>query len=546
MKTLKTLLFFILLASVAYKANAYYQYRMALQAVPPQVRTVKARGGGLQITLSGTGQLQALETKVVAVRELQSSIVRIINDGTMLKAGQELCQLDTTPIIKDLRDRQTAYDTARSAVPKAEADAQLNLNTAATKTKTAHQQQQMLLTTNTATTDQAKATVKFNGSELEVSEKQMARKDSLAKDRLVPQHDVEIADLNVQSKRLNVTTASKQLEVQERTSDIGKSQGEMLIEDAKYSEEAARNKARQAIENARFNEAQARRMLELSQLQLQWCNIKAPISGLAVVRREYDESLGSDRPLRAGDQVYPMKRLMDIIDTSRMIVEAQIGEIDIGHVRTGQTARVYPRAAPGTMLRGVVKSVSEVASAPPVWRSNRLPGKKVFSVILSVLDSRPKLLRPGMTVDFELVEDTVKGGVRVPIQAVFRDQVSRASGIQVFRPAKSKAGPSLSNPEHLNTRTPEHLKTEHLNAGIVYVRKDGRFWPRTVALGKRNDNDVLVTQGLKAGDVLAEEMPPASLIGPAVRKEQRAHSGLLSFLNGGAPVKAASAEPPPD
>ena len=72
MKTLKTLLFFVLLASVIYKANAYYQYRVALQAVPVQVRTVKARGGGLQITLSGTGNLQALETKLVAVRELQS------------------------------------------------------------------------------------------------------------------------------------------------------------------------------------------------------------------------------------------------------------------------------------------------------------------------------------------------------------------------------------------------------------------------------------------------------------------------------------------
>jgi multidrug efflux pump subunit AcrA (membrane-fusion protein) len=325
--------------------------------------------------------------------------------------------------------------------------------------------------------------------------------------------------------------------VQERTSDIGKAQGEMLIEDAKYSEEAARNKARQAIANARFNEEQARRMLELSQLQLQWCAVKAPISGLAVVRREYDESLGSDRPLRAGDQVYPMKRLMDIIDTSRMIVEAQIGEIDIGHVRTGQTARVYPRAAPGTMLRGVVKSVSEVASAPPVWRSSRMPGKKVFNVILSVLDSRPKLLRPGMTVDFELVEDTVKGGVRVPIQAVFHDQVSRSSGVQVFRTGKDKGESGHAASKHLNTRTPEHL-----NAGIVYVRKDGRFWPRTVALGKRNDNDVLVTQGLKPGDVLAEELPPATLIGPAVRKEQRAHGGLLSFLNGSSPVRAASAK----
>ncbi len=244
-----------------------------------------------------------------------------------------------------------------------------------------------------------------------------------------------MADLNVQSKQLNVTTASKQLEVQERTSDISKSQGEMLLEDAKYSEESARNKTRQQIANARFNEEQARRILEMSQLQLQWCTIKAPISGLVELRRQYDPSMGSPRPLRAGDQIYPMRRLMNIIDTSRMIVEAEVGEIDIGHVHPGQAARVFPRAAPGTTLRATVKNVSEIAQAPQTWRTNQLPGKKVFRVVLSVLDSRPRLLRPGMMVDFELVEETLANGVRVPIQAVFsrRGLGVRGSGLGVRR-----------------------------------------------------------------------------------------------------------------
>jgi multidrug efflux pump subunit AcrA (membrane-fusion protein) len=533
MKTLKTVLFLILLASIAYKANAYYQYRMAAQAVPPHVKTVKARPGALRITLSGTGTLQALETKVVAVREVQSTVVRIIDDGTMVKAGQEVCQLDTAPIIKDLRDRQTAYVTAQAAVPKAEADAQLSLMTAATKAKTARQQQQILLTSNDATTQQAQATVKFNGSELGVAEKQKNRKESLAKDQLVPQHDVEIADLNVQSKHLNVTTATKQLEVQERTSEISKSQGEMLIEDAKFSEESAKNKARQQVDNARFNESQARRMLEMSQLQLQWCTVKAPIAGLVELRREYDPSMGSPRPLRAGDQIYPMRRLMDIIDTTRMIVEAEVGEIDIGHVRAGQAARVFPRAAPGTTLRARVKSVSEIAQSPQTWRTGQLPGKKVFRVVLSVLDSRPRLLRPGMSVDFELVEETLTGGVRVPIQVVFPDQAGKSE--------KSKSMTARAHVEPVSARTHHPLRRSSpasqllgVKTGIVYVRKDGRFWPRAVTLGKRNDNDMLVTRGLKPGDVLAEHQPPASLIGPAVRKEHRGHAGgVMALLSWG-------------
>jgi HlyD family secretion protein len=490
MKLLKTFLFFILLGSIGYQANAYYQYRKASQVVPPRVKTVTARAGALRITLSGSGTLQAQQSRVVAVREVQSRLVSIVEDGEMVKAGQVVARLDQTAIQKELRERQAAYDTAKAAIPKTEADVLLNLNNAATKSKKAQTDQQLALTTNAAGTDQAKAQIDFNQSELQQAERQKQRKESLAKDQLVPQREVELAELNTQGKRLSVVTAGKQYEVQETTAKIGKSQAEMTITDAKFGEEAARNKAEQQRENTRFNALQAKRMLEMSQRQQGYCTITAPISGLAVVERSWDPSQGTERPLRAGDQVFPSRGLMEIIDTARMVVEAEVGEIDIGRIKKGERGRIFPRAAPGTVLRARVKSVSEVASAPPMWRGNRTPGKKVFRVVLEVLDARPKLLRPGMTADFELVEEEIDRGVRVPIQAVF------SKGRQK----------------------------------IVYVRKDGRYLARAVTLGKRNDNDILVTAGVKAGDVMAEQLPPATLIGPAKKSTPRSRAGGLLSL----------------
>jgi HlyD family secretion protein len=491
MKLIKALLFLFLLGAVAYQANAYYEYQQAARAVPPKVRTVTARGGTLRITLSGSGTLQAQQSRVVAVREVASRLVRIIDDGAMVKAGQVVAELDTTQVIKELRERQAAYDTALAAVPKTEAEVLLNLNSAATKSKKARQEQALLLTTNIATTDQAQAELKFKGSELQQSERQKQRTENLARDRLVPQRDLETADLNVQGKKLSVVTAEKQLEVQEHTGKISASQGDMLIQDARFGEESAKSKADQQRVNTRFNMLQSKQMLEMSQRQLQYCKITAPLSGLAVVERQWDPSQGSERPMRAGDQVYPSRGLMEIIDTARMVVEANVGEIDIGHVRKGQKARAFPRSAPGTVLRARVKSVSEVAQTPPMWRGNRTPGKKVFRVLLEVLDARPKLLRPGMTADFELVEEEINRGVRVPIQAVFTQ-------------GKSK---------------------------VVYVRRDGRFWPKSVTLGKRNDNDVIVVKGIRPGDVLAERTPPPSLIGAARRSQPaRQARGLLSLL----------------
>src|SRR5258708_534202 len=99
-RRLRTVLFLILLASIAYQANAFYQYRKAAHFVPPHVPTVTARTGELQITLTGSGALQALETRSVGVREVQSRLTRIVADGAMVKAGEVVASLDTTPVMK--------------------------------------------------------------------------------------------------------------------------------------------------------------------------------------------------------------------------------------------------------------------------------------------------------------------------------------------------------------------------------------------------------------------------------------------------------------
>lgn len=524
MRTLKSLLFLLLLASIGYKANAYYQYRKAAGTPPPRVPTVKARSGPLRITLTGSGLLKPLEFRVVGDREVQSTIVTIIDDGQMVKAGQLIAQLDTASLMKDLRDRETAYHTALATISSTESDVLLNLNNAQTKTTKAKQDQSLLLSTNRATTDEGEAQLAYNKSDLDEAQKQSKRQTSLAKDQLVPQHDAEIADLNAQSKQVNVVQASKQLDVDQETEKIGKAQGAMLIDDAKFGEQAAASKAREQIANVKYNALQAKRQLELTQDQILWCTVRSPISGMAVVHRQYDRSLDADRPLMAGDQVYPNEPLSEIIDTSKMVVEAQVGEIDIGHVRAGQAALLFPRAAPGVTLRGRVKSVSEIAESPPVWRSANLPGKKVFEVLLTVQDSRPKLLRPGMTADFELLENTVTGGVKVPIEAVFRREART-------RPAADR-DKSLSATKRRRGSAAYHLASS-VSEGVVYLRKEGRFWPRDVDLGARNDNDVLVTKGLKAGDVIAERLPPETLIGSAARPRPRPRlGGLLSLLSG--------------
>src|SRR5438876_678670 len=81
----------------------------------------------------------------------------------------------------------------------AEADLLMNVKNAETKVKNSQEDQRLLLSTNRATTEQAQSLLKFNGSELKQAERQKDRKESLARDQLVPEIDAESANLNAQS-----------------------------------------------------------------------------------------------------------------------------------------------------------------------------------------------------------------------------------------------------------------------------------------------------------------------------------------------------------
>jgi HlyD family secretion protein len=492
---LRSLAIFAVLALAAYRGTQFYRAQVAARAVPPVVPTTQAVKGNMAILLSGNGALEAEKTYVISNQQVDSKITSIVEDGVMVKSGDLLAHLDTNKIEKELADHQLAYDQAKAQIAKVEAENLLNVNNAATKTTKAQQDQQLLLTTNRAQIDQVASELKYNGAELGQAESQRKRKEGLAHERLIPTREADLAGLNVASKRLNVTQGEKKLTVQQHQERAAQAQGDMLISDAKFSEQSATNKAGEQLANARFNAESARQLLELSQLQLKWCTVRSNVAGLTMVARQWDESNGGLRPLRAGDNVFPMRRLMDIIDLARMRIVTNVSEMDISRVRAGQPVLIRPRSAPDTLLHGRVQSISSLARTGDVWRRNAIPGKKMFRMVVTVNENRPDLLRPGMTADYEVVEQRLAGVVTVPIQAVFR----------------TSQGPA------------------------VFVKRGGRFHVRPVRTANRNDNRIVIARGLKGNEVIALERPPLELLDtgarkPARRAEQK-HGPVQQLLN---------------
>lgn len=484
-RLIRTLGLLALLVWATQQGAHYYRARMAAATPPPTVPTTRAVRGTLAVRLAGNGTLEAEKTYVVANEQVESQIVRIVEDGALVRQGEVIVQLDTSKLEKEISEQVAAYEQAVAQIAKAEAEGRIQVANAATKTRTAQEEQALLGTTNRAEREQVASELEYNQAELKQAERQRTRKQSLARDLLIPAREAELAELKVASQALNVTQGEKKLSLQQHQERASQTKGELLVSDARYSEQVARNKAEEQVKNARFNAESATRRLELLRLRRDWCTVRAPASGLTVLAREWDGGGGGPRPLRPGDTALPSRRFMDIIDLSKMRVSTDVSEIDIGRVKIGQEVLIRPRPAPDTLLHGRVESISSLARSGDVWRRGAIPGKKMFRMLIAVNESRPDLLRPGMTVDYEVVERRLEGVITVPIQAV----------------QKTTRGPA------------------------VFVRRGERFVVKPVKTGVRNDNRIAITQGLKGNEVVALRRPPIELIERPVAKPGEGDGG---------------------
>ncbi len=98
--------------------------------------------------------------------------------------------------------------------------------------------------------------------------------------------------------------------------------------------------------------------------------IDAPVSGVV-----------NERPVTLGDSVDPSKELFHIIDLSRVIVQAEVYEEDVGKVKLGQEARVrvlgYPKDTFGGKTMFIGAELDPDKRTLPVWITVENPAGKL-------------------------------------------------------------------------------------------------------------------------------------------------------------------------
>jgi len=198
--------------------------------------------------------------------------------------------------------------------------------------------------------------------------------------------------------------------------------------------------------------------------------IFSPMSGtVSVLKREAGEIV-------IGSQ-FQEDVIMIVADLGHMEATVNVDENSIMKVKIGQPATLSVDALPGVVIVG---RVAEVASSARTAEPGEVLQKTEFRVKVAITEGGGQV-RPGMTVNANILTDTRQSTLSVPIQSVTLRPVAKWRRID-SESAGSK--PIVDTDGYVQ---------------LVYVVENGKAVARPVKVGIQNEDRIEILDGLKEG-----------------------------------------------
>jgi HlyD family secretion protein len=175
----------------------------------------------------------------------------------------------------------------------------------------------------------------------------------------------------------------------------------------------ARDSALAARKSAEGVVAQSTGALSSSEANLEYTSIHSPVDGIVISR-----NVDVGQTVAASFQTPTLFTIAQ--DLTRMQVDANVDEADIGKTKSGQKVTFTVDAWPEKVFSG---AISQVRYSPTVTQN-----VVTYNVIVQV-ENRDLLLRPGMTANVSILIRKESGVLRVPNAALrYRPSEKKAEG----------------------------------------------------------------------------------------------------------------------
>lgn len=200
--------------------------------------------------------------------------------------------------------------------------------------------------------------------------------------------------------------------------------------------------AQAQLEVAEAQVKQAKAQLDAAELDLKYTVIRSPVNGIVIAR-----NVEVGQTVTAGFQTPTL--FLIALDLTKMQVDTNVSEADIGGITEGKEATFSVDAYPGELFHGNVKQVRNA----PISVQNVV----AYDVVIEV-DNRDLRLKPGMTANVSIVVARKDGVLKVP-NAALRFSPPKSGRHDGEPSAKPAGGPSAGAPaEALKHQAPSGQK----------------------------------------------------------------------------------------
>lgn len=260
--------------------------------------------------IRATGTIQAVRANTIQVPQLAGAqtritLVRIVPNGSTVRAGDMLAEFDRTQLLDAARDAKAQFEDLTHQVRQKEAQ---NAN------------------------EREKRSADLTAAEAELSKAEI----QLKKGPVLSEIERQKNEVKASSARLRVESLRK-------------------IDALKTTAETA------ALNILMLQRQRQQVALDRATRNADLLVMKAPIGGMVALENLFKQ--GTLGPPREGDQLFTGQPLMKLFDSSEMEVRTLIGEPDSALLKEGTLATVYLDAYPDAVLRARFFSASPVATA---------------------------------------------------------------------------------------------------------------------------------------------------------------------------------------
>lgn len=324
--------------------------------------------GDLPITVEVTGTLRSTDSTLIGPPQIPSmwnyKIAFLVPEGTEVRPGVPVVRFDTSTLERELLDKIAERDQAETELGKRRVELERTLR-----------DQELQLA-------EARAELERSRLKVDVPEDLAA-----AKELFEAQVDHQVA-------REKVGSLAERLALERRAG---------------------------RAELAALDEKRRRAAVRVDEIQtyLERLTVRAPRAGTVIYQGDWQGT-----KVKVGDEVWQMRKVLEIPDLSSMEAEGRVEEADSGRIAAGQRVTLRLDAHPQVEYTGRVAEIGK-----SVQRRNRgAPVKEVeLTIALDATDT--ERMRPGMRFQGEVEVERARDVLLVPAEAVR----STAEGPVIYR-----------------------------------------------------------------------------------------------------------------